>query len=74
MAASTEKSALLEARRPKPPPRKVVLIFTAAGSMPSAAATWTVSIVWFWVPTQSSHLPGVTCATAFIGSMQACAR
>ncbi len=72
--ASATKSLVGVARRPKPPPRKVVCTVTWSGVMPRiwAAANW--SMVWNCVPVQISQALGATRTVQFRGSIGAWAR
>jgi len=72
--ASRTKSEVAVARRPKPPPRKVVWMKTCSGWRPriSEATFW--SIVWNWVPVQMSHRSPSTFTVQFSGSIGAWAR
>ena len=61
-------------RRPKPPPRKVVLTTTFSTGTPEMRAP----VIWvppgFCVGAQISHESALTWAVAFIGSRHACSR
>ena len=72
--ASTMKSELGVARRPKPPPRKSVLISTCSGLSPAARAAFAWSTVWNWVPVQIWHRSGASETRQLSGSIGACAR
>ena len=57
--ASTTKSEAGQARRPKPPPRKVVWNLTFSGCRPATRAAASRSTVWIWVPVQISAAVGL---------------
>ena len=66
--------ASVSKRRPKPPPRNVVLTAMASGAMPAIAAAWSRMFVGACVPVQIVSRPSRKSAVAVIGSMVACAR
>ena len=72
--ASRMKSDLGVARRPKPPPRRVVWIWTCSGLSPATSAAAARSMVWNWVPVQISQESGRRSTTQLSGSIIACAR
>ena len=70
--ASVTKSA--SPRRPKPPPRYVVWMWTASAGSPLAAIAACCDAVCPCVGTQTSQRSARTSAVQFIGSIVACAR
>src|SRR6266404_5084992 len=74
LTASMTKSEAGFARRPKPPPRSVVLILTFSGGRPAVLAALARSTVSNCVPVQSSQLSARKSTTQLSGSIMACAR
>src|SRR2546422_117373 len=70
--ASAMKSA--RPRRPKPPPRYIVWIWTFSAGNPVICTAASRAADWICVPVQTSQPSARTCATALSGSIGACAR
>ena len=61
-------------RRPKPPPRKVVLMVICSGLRPVIAAAMPIASCWNWIEPISSAESLRTSAVKFIGSSGECDR
>ena len=72
--ASETKSLVGVARRPNPPPRNMVWIFTCSGFKPVIFAVTDWSMVWNWVPVHTSAPSGAIRTVQLRGSIGACAR
>ncbi len=63
----------LARRRPKPPPDRVTLSFTAVSGIPKVLATSLIAEPGFWVGDQISIRPSLKAAVVFCGSSGTCA-
>ena len=72
--ASETKSLVGVARRPNPPPRNIVWIFTCSGFNPAIFAVTVWSMVWNCVPVQTSAPSAPIRTVQLSGSMGAWAR
>jgi hypothetical protein len=72
--ASAVKSLSGLARRPNPPPRNVVWMWTFSGARPQISAATPWSPPWNWVPVQTSQRSFSIRTVALSGSIGACRR